>query len=257
MRVPLPPFLLAAELLFLFAVFQRGRPGKRFPPPRLAMFWLWLVAYSAIATTAGFQGIYVSEALLRTYPGFWLQLVTVVACVAPVLGSSQLRSELGRAVDATGREPFIYFHMLRLAALGTLVGASRREFPVYFEILVGLPDLAYALSTFWVLGRVRADRLSDRQFLLWNLTGALVIVPAAPILLQLGLPGPLQVFTGQPDARAVFEFPMSIASVIGVPLLVLVNLLVAWRLLEKRKNSTTEMDLRPCTAGAVKTEANA
>ena len=57
--------------------------------------------------------------------------------------------------------------------------------------------------------------------------GALVIVPAAPILLQLGLPGPLQPFTGLPDARAVFTFPMSIAAMVGVPLFALINLWVA------------------------------
>ena len=69
----------------------------------------------------------------------------------------------------------------------------------------------------------------------WNLIGAAVIVPAAPILLQLGLPGPLQVFTGLPDARAVFTYPMSIAPMIGVPLFVMVNLWVAWRLWERRR----------------------
>lgn len=70
--------------------------------------------------------------------------------------------------------------------------------------------------------------------MLWNLVGALVIVPSAPVLLQLGLPGPLQVFPATPDARAVFSFPMSIAPMIGVPLLVLTNLCVAWRLWERR-----------------------
>ena len=69
----------------------------------------------------------------------------------------------------------------------------------------------------------------------WNLIGALVIVPSAPILLQLGLPGPLQVFTSLPDARAVFTYPMSIAPMIGVPLFVLINLWVAWRLWERSR----------------------
>ena len=47
------------------------------------------------------------------------------------------------------------------------------------------------------------------------------------------LPGPVQVFTSLPDARAVFTYPMSIAPMIGVPLFVLVNLWVAWRLWEQ------------------------
>ena len=71
--------------------------------------------------------------------------------------------------------------------------------------------------------------------MVWNLIGALVIVPSAPILLQLGLPGPLQVFTSLPDARAVFTYPMSIAPMIGVPLFVLINLWVSWRLWERQR----------------------
>lgn len=76
-------------------------------------------------------------------------------------------------------------------------------------------------------------RTDQKKFLVWNVVGVLVIVPAAPIILQLGLPGPLQVFTSLPDARAVFTHPMSIAPMIGVPLFVLVNQWVAWRLWEQ------------------------
>ena len=60
-------------------------------------------------------------------------------------------------------------------------------------------------------------------------------MPAAPIVLQLGLPGPMQLFTGLPDARAVFAYPMSIAPMIGVPLFVLLNLGAAWRLWERER----------------------
>ena len=77
--------------------------------------------------------------------------------------------------------------------------------------------------------------ITEKSFMVWNLIGALIIVPSAPILLQLGLPGPFQVFTGLPDARAVFTYPMSIAPMIGVPLFVLVNVWVAWRLWERSR----------------------
>lgn len=234
MKLSLTPFLLLAELAFLLFVFRNAKSNRRFPPWRLMAFWLWIVFYAGVATYLGYLGIYISDALFDYYPGFWLQFITVAVCVAPVLISAGLRHDLRSAVDATIWEHWIYFNMLRLAAVGTLVGASRNNFPMYFELLVGIPDLLFALSTFWALKRTKADRLSSRQFFYWNLIGALVIVPAAPVLLQLGLPGPLQVFSAQPDARAVFAFPMSIAAMIGVPLFVLVNLLVAWRLFEQR-----------------------
>ena len=78
---------------------------------------------------------------------------------------------------------------------------------------------------------------------MWNAIGALVIVPSAPILIQLGLPGPLQVFTSLPDARAVFTYPMSIAPMIGVPLFVFLNLWVVWRLWEERNKPLSGVNM--------------
>ena len=130
---------------------------------------------------------------------------------------------------------FAYFHALRITALGTAAKTAGGEFPLYFEILVGIPDLLFGISALWIAHRARQGLLSESTFLRWNLLGALIIVPSAPILLQLGLPGPLQVFTALPDARAVYAYPMSIAPMIGVPLFVLVNLAVAWRFWERSR----------------------
>ncbi len=113
------------------------------------------------------------------------------------------------------------------------------EFPAYFEYCVGIPDFLFGASAFWIARKAKRGELSERSFFIWNLIGALVIVPSAPILLQLGLPGPVQIFTSLPDARAVFTYPMSIASMIGVPLFVLSNLCVAWRLWERRSEWVT------------------
>jgi len=248
MKLPLTPFLLAVELIFLLHVFRNASEGKRLPPARLTLFWSWILLCAAVATYVGFLGVYASESLLKYFPGFWLQSIPVIACIGPVLLNGRLRDELRRAVDGTPREHFILFHMLRLSAVGTLIGAGKHEFPMYFEILVGIPDLIFALSTFWVLRLARTSRLTRRAFLYWNLVGALVIVPAAPVLIQLGLPGRLQLFTGQPDATAVFAFPMSIASVFGVPLFVLVNLMLVWRLWERRPSHNRRRIILPAPA---------
>ncbi|MCG8651193.1 MAG: hypothetical protein MI861_15250 [Pirellulales bacterium] len=236
MQLSLTPILLAVELLFLLMMFRNvagpnPRPSHlRSSNARMFVYWLWLLAYSVLVSYLGYRGVYTSEAILPYLPALWLQSVTVAACVMPVLSSSGLRNDLRTVVDQTPRSWLIYFHMLRFAALGTMLGAARGTFPVYFELLVGVPDLIFATSALWVLRKHRAGTLTDRTFLLWNLAGALVIVPITPIVLQMGLPGPLQYFTSQPDARAVFSFPMAIAPMISVPILVLVNLLVVWRL---------------------------
>lgn len=239
MKLSLPPILLAVELGFLFAITWRS--GRRHPAgEKLAptyLYLLWISAYGAVTSVLGAHGVFVSDALLRTLPGLWLQLVTVLIAVVPVALFGGVRNSLRRIVDITPWHWFAYFHALRIAALGTAYKTLVGEFPVYFEWFVGVPDLLFGFSALWVARLVKRGEFSAKRFMVWNFLGALVIVPSAPILLQLGLPGPLQLFTSQPDARVVFTYPMSIAPIIGVPLFVLINLGVALRLWERRNEA--------------------
>ena len=228
MPLSLTPVLVAVELGFLFVIAWRVRK------PAVYVYLAWLTLYAVVTSVLGARGVYVTDGLMKTLPGLWLQVVTVAAAVVPVILFAGVRQGLRDIVDATPWHWFAYFHGLRLTALGTAYKTWTGEFPAYFEYLVGVPDLLFAISAFWIAARAKRGELSAQAFMIWNLIGALVIVPAAPIVLQLGLPGPLQVFTSLPDARAVFTYPMSIAPMIGVPLFVLVNLLVAWRLWERR-----------------------
>jgi hypothetical protein len=238
MKPSLTPILLAIQLTFFFVLAWRSEGDRR----QRAAVWLYLLSitiYGVANSVIGATGAYVADDLLEWLPALWLQLVTVAFCVLPVVLSREVRNGLRRIVDSTPWHWFAYYHGLRVAAIGTAYKTFIGEFPHYFELLIGVPDLAFGVSAFWIASKAKRGLLSRRTFVTWNLIGALVIVPAAPILLQLGLPGPLQVFTGQPDARVVFTFPMSIASMIGVPLFVLTNLLVAWRLWEAPSRTTT------------------
>jgi hypothetical protein len=157
--------------------------------------------------------------------------------VLPLVLFDRVRDGMGRIVDTTPWHWIAYFHGLRIAALGTAYKTILGQFPAYFEILVGIPDLLFGLSAFWIVRKAKRGEIDEKGFMVWNLVGALIIVPSAPILLQLGLPGPVQVFTSLPDARAVFTYPMSIAPMIVVPLFVLINFWVAWRLWERSRTS--------------------
>ena len=241
MKPSLTPILLAIELTFFVTLAWRSRRFGHLRREGVAIwFYLsWLTAYGAAASMLGARGVYVADDLLRWLPGLWLQLVTVAACVMPVVLSRQVRSGLRQIVDDVPWHWFAYFHALRVAALGTAYKTIIGEFPLYFELLIGVPDLAFGASAFWIARKAKRAEISAKAFRNWNLIGALVIVPAAPILLQMGLPGPIQVFRDLPDARALFTFPMSIAAIVGVPLFVLSNLLVAWRLWECTSMRTT------------------
>jgi hypothetical protein len=243
----LTPILLTVELSFLFVVARRYRLIVSAVPSMRPVYGyvLWLTAYGILTSVLGARGVWVSEPVLRTLPGLWLQPVTVAVVVLPVVVFVGLRDAMRRIVDGTPWQWFAYFHALRLAALGTAYKTAIGEFPASFEYGVGIPDLLFGASALWIAGRARRGDLSEKTFLVWNVAGALAIVPAAPILLQLGLPGPLQIFTTRPDARAILTYPMSIAPVIGVPLFVLANVWVAWRLWERRRASREAPAARP------------
>ncbi len=231
----LTPILVAVELGFLLALAVRGaRLSEQLRAAwPVILYVAWLAAYAVITSVLGAEGVYLREDVLRLYPGFWLQLITVGVAVVPLLLFGSLRQLAREVVDRTPLHWFAWFHGLRIGALGTAYKTAIGEFPAYFEYLVGVPDLLFGLSALWVAERLRRGRMGERGFLLWNLIGALIIVPSATILIQLGLPGPLQLFTAEPDARAIMSYPMSIAPMIGVPLFVLINLWVAWRLWER------------------------
>ncbi len=235
MQFSLTHVLLTIEIGFLFFVVWRfcglSKTNGRFIAVNAHLSLI--TGYAIVTSILGAMGLYVSDGVIALLPGLWLQLITVAVCVLPVVFIQSLREGIREVIDCTPWHWFAGYHAMRIAALGTAYKTHIGEFPAYFEYLVGVPDLLFGVSALWVARLVARNELSARSFMIWNLVGALIIVPSAPILLQLGLPGPLQVFSGVPDARAVFTYPMSIAPMIGVPLFVLVNLAVAWRLWER------------------------
>ena len=81
---------------------------------------------------------------------------------------------------------------------------------------------------FYIAKGVRANTIGWRSLAIWNLVGAGIIIIPGEIAIQMGLPGFLQIFNSPPTAEVMFEFPLVIAPTIIVPLLVLMNGLVAW-----------------------------
>lgn len=239
MPISLAPILLTIELGFMFVLTWRTSrlaPAEGIIKP-VYVYLLWVTAYGILASILGARGVYISKDILKLLPGFWLQLIPVAVCVFPVVLFDSVRHGMRRIADNTPWHWFAYFHSLRIAALGTAYKTMIGEFPASFETVVGIPDLLFGISAFWMAGKIKRGEISTKGFMIWNLVGLLVIVPSAPIMLQLGLPGPFQVFTSLPDARAVLTYPMSIASMIGVPLFVMINLWVAWRLWERGRTS--------------------
>ena len=121
MRVSLAPILLTVELGAAFMLAWRcGRLSGVSPGMRpVHLYLLWLTAYCILSSVLGARGLYTSDALLRTFPGFWLPALLIVIAVPPIVLFGSVRAGLRRMVDTTPWHWFVYFHALRIGALGT------------------------------------------------------------------------------------------------------------------------------------------
>jgi len=231
------PFLIAAVLTVLFVFAREARAGGHMSISEQIVFsgYLLVIAlWSAASAYLAYSGTYLSETVLALMPGLWLNLVPLFLAAPFLLGSPGFRRALVAIADHTPDHWFVYLQALRIFAIGTLIETARGTFPLYFEIGVGITDLAFGLSALIVAPAVRAGRLSRRALGFWHLTGFAIIALPAGLLLQLGLPGPLHVFDAQPTAEALFAYPMALAPTVLVPLLILINLWIGLRLLWRR-----------------------
>ncbi|MBL3527757.1 MAG: hypothetical protein JMN27_09285 [gamma proteobacterium endosymbiont of Lamellibrachia anaximandri] len=186
----------------------------------ILLIWGGYVGYQSSA------GIFATEAFFSLLPGYWLPYVPVVIAITLTMLVTPLRIGLRKLVDETPQHWLTGIHGLRILALGTLIKASMVVFPEKFAWFVGGADLIFGLSAIAVTLLLRRGRLTDGFLLVWHLTGALVIV--APVA------GLMHVFMQEALFAKLFSFPMVLAPALMVPTFVMLNLLVAWQLLEKR-----------------------
>ena len=228
------PFLIAAILSALYLFARRARTDGRISRRGLAVFggYLLVIAlWSLVSAYLAWSGAYVTQAALALMPGLWLNLVPLVLALPFLAGSAAFRHALIGIADYTPHHWVVYLQALRIFAVGTMIETARGTFPLYFELGLGITDLAFGLSALFVAPAVRAGRMSRRALGIWHLIGFAIIALPAGLLMQMGLPGPIFVFDTPPTAEALFAFPMALAPTVAVPLLILVNLWIGLRLL--------------------------
>ena len=237
MKLSTLPFLFAALLIFMAAITRRAvrlhylRPkSAKIVYKLLVALALWTIASSILAI----QGFYASANFYALLPGLWMPFIPVILCTIPFVISSHFRETLEKIINCTPLHWFVYLQALRIAALGTLYKTLTGHFPIYLEIAIGIPDLIFGFSAFYIAKRVTSNTIGWKGLAIWNLIGAGIIIIPGEILIQMGLPGVLQVFSTPPKAAVLFEFPLVIAPTVVVPLLVVMNGLVAWWLFKTR-----------------------
>ncbi len=237
MQLSTIPFLIAG--LFGFVGWLALRAERQSAITRSERLATWavlaiLVAWAVLSAHLASSGAYMAPGFLELMPGLWLPLVPF-AIVGIRLGVSQdFRHALVGILDVTPPQWLVYVQAVRITALGTLVKTMQGTFPLHFELGVGITDLLFGLSALWIAWAIWLGAIGWRGLAYWNLLGfAVVALPAGP-LVQMGLPGPLQVFVGPPASEALLVYPMALALTVIVPFFVMLNLwAAAWLFLRR------------------------
>lgn len=225
------PFLILLQLLFLpFFARKAHHDGYINKTQMRASFIpvVGLTIWTAIATILGISGISSSDEFYQLYPALWMPVIPIIIVLAS-LALPNVYKGITSTLNVTPPHWLAFLQAGRIAALGTAYHTLQNKFPLYFEIAVGIPDLCFGFSALMIGILAMNHKIRGRTLITWHLIGCLIIVPTAPLLLQLGLPGSLQVFTQEPTAELVYTFPMSLAPMMVVPTFVIFNLLGIWR----------------------------
>lgn len=237
------PFLLAAVLIFIAMITYRAVRLRYLKPKNsIAIYWLLgvLCLWTVLSSILAIKGVYSSSSFYALLPGLWLPFIPVSICLIPFLISSQFRNTLTKILNCAPIRWFIYLQALRIAAIGTLYKTLTGQFPLAVELAMGISDLIFGLSALYVARRVHQNTIGWKSLAIWNLVGIGIIMPIGGIAIQTALPGVLQMFASPPTAEVIFEFPLVLAPTIVVPLLVVINALVAWWLFKTKPVSLSE-----------------
>ena len=185
--------------------------------------WLVLLTAWGITTTVlSTNGAYRSEAFYALLPGLWVPLAPVALSLALIGLWPDFRAALWAVTTATSPRAFLWLHALRVAAIGGVIKGAQGLLPPSFAFPIGIPDLVFGLVSLVMAMAYQRLRPGRAALIGWNLAGMGVLM-SAPIFMQLGLPGHFYTFTSQPDATALFEFPMVLAPTLVVSLLFFTN----------------------------------
>ncbi len=220
----IPILFLAICIYWAWAARDAGRRGD-IASAHVRAIYIWLASLTAwglVSTELAIQGIYASDEFYRLFPGFWVPLAPVMLSVTLLAVWPTFRAALRIVAETTSPRAFLLVHGLRIAAIGGIFKAYHGLLPTSFVYTVGIPDFVFGLLSLLLALMHGKNGYSTRLLIGWNLLG-IGVLSSAPLMMQMGLPGPLYIFASQPDARALFDFPMVLAPTLVVTLLFFMN----------------------------------
>lgn len=225
MRLSIVPFYIL--LVFAFCIFityraRRNQGINQIETRSIYIFIAGLFGWTVASTIFGLRGIHSSPELLERIPFLWQAFVAITMWMVFYAFSSTFRGALNKLADATPATWLVFVQALRVGALGSVVKAVRGDITSSFPLWVGIPDFLFGVSAI-IIGYLllRNPTAYRRTLIAWSTAGAAIIL----------LPtfGFMPYWMNEPGFTFIFEFPMVMSPSIIVPILVLLNFLLAWK----------------------------
>ena len=153
-----------------------------------------------------------------------------------MIASRSVRSGLHGIAQVTPISWLVFVQAVRIGALGGIIKGIRGEITSGFIFWVGIPDFIYGVSALVIGFLLLRGAIGNRTLLAWSLLGpAIILVPMF---------GMMSYWMNEPGFIFIFEFPMVLAPSIVLPVLLLLNFLLAWRAIGSRGISPVKSSSR-------------
>ncbi len=227
MKFSILPIFLTGVFAFCLFITRRAKINRAINTAEVRSVYVLLLAFfvwTLISIALGITGIHASPALLERVPLLWQACVAVVILAVNLLLSGNLRSALRGIAASTPWHWLVFIQALRIGALGAVIKGIKGEVTSSFVFWVGIPDFLYGASALIVGWLLLRKAISNRALLIWNLIGPAIIL--MPIFIF------MPYWMSEPGFIFIFEFPMVLSPSIIVPILLFLNLLLAWGVFE-------------------------
>ena len=189
-------------------------------PGYLATVVVWILGmlgWMTLAILLGKWGIYFRYT--RWFSNL-IGLSLVLAFTGILFGAFDVgREGFFAAAAQVPAQQLIWFHILRLLAIGSIIKYLQGQLPLHFMLLGSVPDFLFAVSAI----AVSLQASSGQSFLsIWHLVGIAVFFGPG-ISMFFSVPSPLRLYRTKPDSSLVFQYPMLLAPNFTVPLFMLAH----------------------------------
>lgn len=228
MKVSVLPIFIILIFIFCIGITRRAKLNQSISVAEARSVYGLLLAFfswTVLAAILGIKGIHIS--LMQHIPLLWQACVPIVLLITGLIFSPTLRSGLRGIVANTPWHWLVFAQALRIGAIGGVMKGIKGEITSGFVLWIGIPDFLFGLSALAVGWLLLRNAVSHQFLAIWSLVGA-SLVPLPTFI-------PMNYWMNEPGFVFIFEFPMVLAPSIVVPIFIFLNLLMAWRIFELRR----------------------